>query len=201
MQVFPELAPVVARRNGSGGHRDAVCVHQRQFLGQHGVQPVRHDGTGHDAHRLAALHGPAPECARVRRADYLQRQRRTGPQRSAIEGVTVHRRVVMRRHADGGDQIVGQYPAQGVEDIDGLFALHWLNQARQKIPYLGGAQTLRVVTLQLRDDLVNAQAHFDGACNSASVLMLKKPAASSKGTTTVLWRAVQASILRPPPAR
>ena len=74
----------------------------------------------------------------------------------AVEGIAVHGRVVVRRHADGRHQVVGQHPIERIEDRNFLGLLHRLDQASQEIVHRRCAECLRVVALQLRGDLRDA---------------------------------------------
>ena len=49
-QVFSGLAAVVAAVQQPGRYGDGVAVKLHQFLGNHGIEPCGHDGTGHDLH-------------------------------------------------------------------------------------------------------------------------------------------------------
>ena len=116
-QVFAALAPVLAGAQHAGGNRHRVAVDLAQFDRHHRVQPGRHHRAGHDADALAAPHraavGRAGEHRVAGRAqDGRQGSGRFGGQVGAVQGVAVHRRVVVCRHVDRRDHVGRQHPAK-----------------------------------------------------------------------------------------
>ena len=153
-QVFAQQAAVVALAQHIGRDADLLAVHLHEFDGHHRVQTSRHDGPGHDLHALACAGRAGPGGAGKGSAlGQTQRQRFARAQGAAVEGEAIHGRVVVRWHADGGDQILGEHTAQGVEHAHALGGGDGLDEAGEECVDAGGRQGLGVVALQGGGDL------------------------------------------------
>ena len=117
-QVFTAQPPVVtglehARRDDN---QSGFAVQWRDyFLRHHRVKSGWHDGSGHDLHAVTRTRRANPGFACQRRANDFEFQRDIGLQLVAVKGITVHRRVVVRRHVHRGNDIGRQHLAQRVK--------------------------------------------------------------------------------------
>ena len=150
-QVFAAQTPVVTAAHQARCNADAAgvadLVQRHQFLRHHGVQPWRHDGTGHDFDALASLDIPLPRLACQRRTNHFELKCRSFFQLSPGERIAIHRRVVMRRHIQRRNQIGCQNPAQRLQQRQFNGFLNRGDQSTQKILHRVGRHGLRVVAL------------------------------------------------------
>ena len=149
-QVFAAQSAVVTALQQARSNLHAIAIDLRQFLRHHRVQTRRHDGAGHDLHALASVYLPLPSFACQSGADHLQTL--CGRQTVAMEGIAVHGRVVMGRHAQGGNHVLGQYPVQRLKQGHSLRAAQGRHHVRQKSQHAVGRQGLRVIARQLFTD-------------------------------------------------
>jgi len=78
--------------------------------------------------------------ARHHRGHRAQLERRVGAQRGAGECITIHRRVVVRRHVDRRDHVLGQHAAEYLREGHGLTRVDRLEARRDRRARLGHAQ-------------------------------------------------------------
>jgi hypothetical protein len=147
-QVFACQAAVVPGLQQTWPNAHAVTFGVNQFLWCHRVQSGRHDGTRHDAHAFTRAHSALPGGSGQGGADHFEVTCLIGEQLGTPQGKAVHGRVVVRWHADGGDDIARQDAAQGLHEGDGFAGGHGLHQFGQKCVHLLCRQRLRVVALQ-----------------------------------------------------
>ncbi len=128
-QVFAAQPAIVAGAHGIGRKTDLIAarLHIHEFLWHHGVAAIGHDRAGHDAHRLGPVGAASARIAGVGRADDLQNHVAAGCQRRALEGVAVHRRVVVGGHVDGRDHVLGQHAVERRANRQLLGATHRLD--------------------------------------------------------------------------
>src|SRR6185295_1910087 len=116
-------------------------------------------------------------------------------------GVTVHRRIVVRRDVDRRDDVFREHAPERSAHAKLLDAGHRIDERTDDFVRFCDRQRVRVVVADAADRL-SERAHFSFAASSSSVLKLEKASASSsKATSTTLSVAYQASILRPPSFR
>ena len=194
-QVFTAQAPVVTGLEHAWRDDNQSSFTTQlgdYFLGHHCVKAGRHDGPGHDLHAVTQTRRADPSFARQRRANDFEFQRDIGLQLAAVKGITVHRRVVVRRHVHRGNHIGRQHLAQRLKQRLVAALGHGCHQPPQEVEYRVGGQRLRVVTLKLGGNLrngfhgrerkkVEVAQRLSSWCNSASVLALMKAFGSSPG--------------------
>jgi hypothetical protein len=154
-QVFAQTTPVVALADHCGRKRDRSAVELDQFQWYDRVESGWHHGASGDLDGFAAADRSAPDIPCQRAADHLQHERHAICERRAIEGKPVHGRVVMRRHADRGHQVLRQNPSECLKYRCFLGFDDRFHQTLQEQVHVGCAQALRVVTLKLGGYLVD----------------------------------------------
>jgi hypothetical protein len=125
----------------------------RELLRHDGVEPRRHERTRHDAHALAGQDFAAHGLARKACADHVERGRRVDEQVAAAQGKAVHRRVVVRGHVDGRDDVAGQHAAQCAADGHALGRIEHRHESRDEVLSLRDGQCLGVVARDAGGDL------------------------------------------------
>ena len=161
-QVLTGQAPVVAGAQQPRRHQHVIAVDLRELLRHHRVQPGRHDRAGGDAHAGLRRHRAGEVLPGQAAADHAQPCRRIGAQLGAAQREAIHRRVVVRRHVDGRDDVARQHTAQRVADRAELHRLHRADQARDELLRLRHRQRVRVVAGQACGNLLQA-GHFQAA--------------------------------------
>ena len=100
-QILAAPPAVLARAYHASGHVHAVAIDAAQLDRHDRVHAPRHDGAGHDAHAFAGSDDDRCRLAREDRSDGRERQVCIRLEDGAVEGVAVHRRVVVCRDVDG----------------------------------------------------------------------------------------------------
>ena len=141
-EVLALSAPVLAASDDACRHAYLRAFGAAEFQRDHRVQTGGHDRAGHDAQALARPdHAPKGRTG-VQRAHARQQQVLAVCQLTAVEGVAVHRRVVVRWHVDGRDHILGQNPAQAATAWLAIDSVHLGLSGTAEIP--GGLWTLLI---------------------------------------------------------
>src|SRR5262249_9068370 len=113
-------------------------------------------------------------------------------------GITVHRRVVVRRNVDRRHDGLGENSTDAFPDRQRFGSGDGRKAGLDRLARPVDTQRVRVVAVAVAHGLRDGHSRF----SSSSVLMLRNASASSsKLTSTFLSGAYQASIFRPPERR
>jgi hypothetical protein len=110
-EVFAGAADILATALPRRDH-DAVASGLDDFLHHHHIATDRQRRTGHDAHALTGGHAAGKSLTGQRCPGDAQAGLATARQVGMTQRVTVHRRIVVRRHIDRRDHVTGQHTPQ-----------------------------------------------------------------------------------------